>query len=61
MRTYQCSIVVYQLVKLHMLEFFYDFLDKYLDGSDFELIQMDIDSMYMIISGESDKIVKLEL
>ena len=28
---------------------------------DFELIQMNTDSMYMVISGEFDDIVKLEL
>ena len=50
-RPYQCGIAVYQLAKLHMFEFYYDFLDKYLDRSHFELIQMDTDSMYMAISG----------
>ena len=28
-RPYQCGIAVYQLAKLQMLEFYYDFLDKY--------------------------------
>ena len=27
-RAYQCGIAVYQLAKLRMLEFYYDFLDK---------------------------------
>ena len=27
-RSYQCGIVVYQLAKLRMLEFYYDFLDN---------------------------------
>ena len=40
-RPYQCGIAVYQLAKLRMLEFYYDFLDKYVDRKDFELIQMD--------------------
>ena len=44
-----------------MLEFYYDFLDKYLDRRDFELIQMDTDSMYVAILGNFDKIVKLKL
>ena len=35
-----------------MLEFYYDFLDKYIDRRDFELIQMDTDSNYMAISGQ---------
>ena len=60
-RPYQCGIAVYQLVKLRTLEFYYDFLDKYLDWSDFELIQVDTDLMYMTISGEFDEIVKTEL
>ena len=34
-----------------MLEFYYDFLDKFVDRRDFELIQMDTDSNYMAISG----------
>ena len=38
-RPYQCAIAVYQLAKLRMLEFYYDFVDKYLDCKDFELIQ----------------------
>ena len=40
-RPYQCGIAVYQLAKLRMLEFYYDFLDKFCDRRDFELIQMD--------------------
>ena len=35
-RPYQCRIVVFQLAKLCMLEFYYDFLDKYIDRSDFD-------------------------
>ena len=30
-RPYQCGIAVYQLAKLRMLEFYYDFLDKFCD------------------------------
>ena len=51
-RPFQIGIAVYQLAKLRMLEFYYDFLDKYIDRRDFELIQMDTDSNYMAISGE---------
>ena len=60
-RPYQCSIAVYQLAKLHMLEFYYDFLDQYLDQCDFELIQMDTDLMNMAISDEFNEIVRPEL
>ena len=56
---WHCS---YQLSKLRMLEFYYNFLDKYLNWCDFELIQMDTDSTYMAISGTSiDDIVRPEL
>ena len=48
-RPYQCGIAVYQLAKLRMLEFYYDFLDKFCDRRDFELIQMDTDSFYMAL------------
>ena len=51
-RAFQISIAVYQLAKLRMLEFYYDFLDIYVDRRDFELIQMDTDSNYMAISGD---------
>ena len=36
-RPYQCGIVVYQLAKLQMLEFYYDILDKYFSRQDSEL------------------------
>jgi len=51
-RPFQIGIAVYQLAKLRMLEFYYDFLDRYFDRRDFELIQMDTDSNYMAISAE---------
>ena len=52
-RPFQVGIAVYQLAKLRMLEFYYDFLDRFVNRSDFELIQMDIYSNYMPISGEN--------
>ena len=61
-RPYQCGIAVYQLAKLRMLEFYYDFLDKFCDRRDFELIQMDTDSFYMALSAEDfDDIIKPEI
>ena len=51
-RPFQIGIAVYQLANLRMLEFYYDFLDRYVDRHDFELIQMDTDSNYMAISGD---------
>ena len=49
-RPFQVGIVVYQLAKLRMLQFCYEFRDFYLDRRDFELIQMDTDSMYFALS-----------
>jgi len=61
-RPFQIRIAVYQLAKLRMLEFYYDFLDKYVNRRDFELIQMDTDSNYMAISGERlEDVVRPEL
>ena len=59
---FQVGIAVYQLAKLRMLEFYYDFLDKYFNRRDFDLIQMDMDSNYMAISAKRLKdIVRPEL
>ena len=45
-----------------MLEFYYDFLDKFCDRRDFELIQMDTDSFYMALSANDfDDIIKPEM
>ena len=45
-----------------MLEFYYDFLDKFCDRRDFELIQMDTDSFYMALSANDfDEIIKPEM
>ena len=61
-RPYQCGIAVYQLAKLRMLEFYYDFLDKYFNRQGFELCYMDTDSFYIAMSGDSlDEIVRPEM
>ena len=61
-KPYQCYIAVYQLAKLGMLKFYYDFLDKYFNRQDFEMCYMDTDSFYLATSGDSlDKIVKPEM
>ena len=46
-KPYQCGIAVYQLGKLQMLRFYYDFLDKYFSRQNFELCYMDTDSFYL--------------
>ena len=59
---YQCGIAVYQLAKLRMLEFHYDFLDKYFSRQDFEMCYIDTDLFYLAISGDSlDDIVRPEM
>ena len=61
-RPYQCGITVYQLAKLRMLEFYYDFVDKFCDRRDFEVIQMDTDSLHMALSAKDfDDIIKPDL
>ena len=61
-RPYQCGIAVYQLAKLRMLEFYYDFVNKFCDRRDFEVIQMDTDSLYMALSAEDfDEIIRPDL
>ena len=61
-RAFQVEIAVYQLVKLQMLEFYYDFLDQFIDCSNYELMQMDTDSNYLAISGERlEEVIKPEL
>ena len=55
-------IAVYQLVKLRILEFSYDFLDKHFSRKSFELCYMDTDSFYLAWSGDSlDEIVNPEM
>ena len=61
-RPYQCGTAVYQLAKLRMLDFYYDFLDNYFSRQDFELCYMDTDSFYIAMSGDSlDEIVRPEM
>jgi len=61
-RPFHIGIVVYQLAKLRMLEFYYDFLDHYFHRRDLELIQMGTDSNFLAISTERlEDIVRPEL
>ena len=48
--------------KLRMLEFYYDCVDIYLSREDFEYSEMDTDSAYMAISGDSfEELIKQDL
>lgn len=48
----QIGYFILQYAKLCMLEFYYDYLDKYCNREDIELMSMDTDSLYMAISEE---------
>ena len=58
----QIGFFVYQYAKLRMLQFYFDFMDKYLDRSDFQYCEMDTDSAYIAIVGPSvESLVRPEL
>ena len=46
----QIGFMVYQYAKLKMLMFYYNFLTKYIDRRDFQLCEMDTDSLYFALS-----------
>ena len=61
-RSHQVGIAVYQLAKLRILELYYDFLDRYIDRKDYELIKMDTDSLHVGLSACSlDDVVHPQL
>ena len=49
----QIGLFVYQYAKLRMLQFYFDFILRYIHPSDFEMCEMDTDSAYLALSGES--------
>ena len=47
---------------IFFIEFFYDFFDKFIDRSDYQMIEMDTDSLYLAFSEDNiEKLIKLEL
>ena len=61
-RPFQIGFAVYQLAKQRMLKCHYDFLDRYYDHRDCELIQMDTEGTYIAISADRlEDIVRPEL
>ena len=44
---------VYQYAKLRMLQFYYDFVDRYVERPLFQYCEMDTDSAYSALAGES--------
>ena len=58
----QIGYFILQYAKLRMLQWYYDCLLHYVDKSDFEYLEMDTDSAYFAISGESlSDVVKPEM
>ena len=49
-RPLQIGFFVYQYDKLRMLQFYFDLVDKYLSRDDYQLCEMDTDSLYMALS-----------
>ena len=59
---FQIGLMVYGWAKVRMLEFYYDFMGKFISRDHFQLPWMDTDSMYMAIAGKMfDDIVTPEL
>ena len=54
-----CS--VFDDSKLRMYQFYYDFVDKFIDRSNFQYLEMDTDSAYMALTGDFDNLIKPEL
>ena len=53
---------VLQYAKIRMLQFYYDFIDRYLERPLFQYCEMDTDSAYLALAGESvDDLVTPEL
>ena len=52
---------VYQYAKLRMLQFYYDFVDRYVERPLFPYCEMDTDSAYIALAGEStDGLVRID-
>ena len=54
---FQDGFFVYQYAKLRMLQFYYDFFDKYLDRADFQMCEMD--TRIVRISPSQEKVWKV--
>jgi hypothetical protein len=49
----QIGFFVYQYAKLRMLQFHFDFVDRFVSRQDYQLLEMDTDSLYMALSTSS--------
>jgi len=53
---------VYQYAKLRMLQFYFDFMLKFVDPKDFQYIEMDTDSAYMALSAPTlEEVIKPDM
>ena len=58
----QVGFFVYQYAKLRMLSFYYDFIDHFIDRTDYEYCGMDTDSAYLALSAPTmEELVKPHL
>jgi len=48
-RPLHIGVAVYDLAKMRMLQFYYDFVDKFLSRDDYQMMEMDTDSNYMAL------------
>ena len=56
------GVFILNYAKLHMLEFYYDFMDHYLSHDDFEYVEIDTDWAYLGIASKNvEDLVKEEL
>jgi len=61
-RPLQIGVAVYDLAKMRMLQFYYEFLDRFLSRDDFQMLEMDTDSNYLALTDDSlEKLVRPEL
>ena len=51
----QVGFFLCQYAKLRMLQFYYDILDMYLDHAYFQMCEMNMDSVYIAISGDNEE------
>ena len=59
----QGAAMIFSQAKLRMLQFVYDFIDKYIDRKDYQLCYTDTDSMWIAFSSENpfEDLIKPEL
>ena len=58
----QIGCFVYQYAKLRMLEFYFDFMDTFVDRRDFQYIETDTDSAYVALSADSlEEVIRPEM